>query len=66
MAALKQFKEVCLPALDNLSTNDTVNLLSHSNINKESYKRLVQNKASIPLQSQEKWLSEGHTRKFDC
>ena len=28
--------------------------------------RLVQNKASIPLQSQEKWLSEGHTRKFDC
>ena len=57
-AALKQFKKVCLPALDNPSTYDTVSLLSHSNINKESCKRLVQNKASIPLQSQEKWLSE--------
>ena len=58
IAALKQFKKVCLPALDNPSTDDTVSLLSHSNINKESYKRRVQNKASIPLQSQEKWLSE--------
>ena len=60
IAALKQFKKVCLPALDNPSTNDTctASLLSHSNINKESYKRLVQNKASIPLQSQVKWLSE--------
>ena len=58
IAALKQFKKVCLPALDNPSTNDTPSLLSHSNINKESYKRLVQDKASIPLQSQEKWLSE--------
>ena len=59
IAALKQFKKVCLLALDNPSTDDTVSLLSHSNINKESYKRLVQNKASsIPLQSQEKWLSE--------
>ena len=57
-AALKQFKKVCLPALDNPSTYDTVSLLSHSNINKESYKRLVLNKASIPLQSHEKWLSE--------
>ena len=37
IAALKQFKKVCLPALDNPSTNDTVSLLSHSNINKESY-----------------------------
>ena len=44
--------------LDNPSTNDTASLLLHSNINKESYKRLVQDKASIPLQSQEKWLSE--------
>ena len=58
IAALKEFKKVCLPALDNPSTNDTVSLLSHSNINKESYKRLVQNKASIPLQSPEIWLSE--------
>ena len=59
IAALKKFKKVCLLALDNPSTDDTVSLLSHSNINKESYKRLVQNKASsIPLQSQEKWLSE--------
>ena len=49
IAALKQLKIVCLPALDNPSTNDTVSLLSHSNINKKSYKRLVQNKASIPL-----------------
>ena len=58
IAALKQFKKVCLPALDNPSTNDTASLLLHSTINKESYKRLVQDKASIPLQSQEKWLSE--------
>ena len=58
IAALKQFKKVYLTPLDNPSTNDTVSLLSLSNINKESYKRLVQNKASIPLQSQEKWLSE--------
>ena len=58
IAALQQFKKVCLPALDNPSTDDTVSLLSHSNINKESYKRLMQNKAFIPLQSQEKWLSE--------
>ena len=58
IAALQQFKKVCLPALDNPSTDGTVSLLSHSNINKESYKRLVQNKASIPLQIQEKWLSE--------
>ena len=58
IAALKQLKKVCLPALDNPSTDDTASLLSHSNISKESYKRLVQNKASIPLQSQVKWLSE--------
>ena len=42
MAALKQFKKVCLPELDSPSTNDTASLLSHSNINKESYKRLFQ------------------------
>ena len=35
-----------------------MSLLSHSNINRESYRRLVQDKASTPLQSQEKWLSE--------
>ena len=58
MAALKQFKKVCLPALDSPSTNHTASLLSHSNIKEESYKRLVQNKASIPLQSQVKWLAE--------
>ena len=46
------------PCLDNPSTNDTASLLLHSNINKQSYKRLVQDKASIALQSQEKWLSE--------
>ena len=58
IAALKQFKKVCLPALDNPLTYDTASLLSHSIINKESYKCLVQNKASIPSQSQVKWLSE--------
>ena len=55
---MKEIKEVCLPALGNRSTNDTASLLSHSNINKESYRRLVQNKASVSLQSQVKWLSE--------
>jgi len=59
IAALKQFKKVCSPPLDNPSTNDTASLLSHSNINKESYIRLAQDKAFTPLQSQEKWLSEG-------
>ena len=58
IAALKQFKKVCPPALANPSTNDTASLLSHPNINKESYRRLVQDKASTPLQSQEKWLAE--------
>ena len=47
IAALKQFKKVYLPALDNPSRDDTASLLSPSNIHKESYKRLVQNKASI-------------------
>ena len=45
IAALKQFKKVCPPALVNPSTNDTASLLSHPNINKESYRRLVQDKA---------------------
>ena len=58
IAALKQFKKVCPPTLVNPSTNDTASLLSHPNINKESYRRLVQDKASKPLQSQEKWLAE--------
>ena len=58
IAALRQFKKVCPPALVNPSTNDTVSLLSHPNINEESYRRLVQDKASTPLQSQEKWLAE--------
>ena len=35
------------------------NLLSHSNICKECYRHLVQKKASTPLRSEEKWLSEG-------
>ena len=47
IAALKQFKKVCLPALENPSTNGTASLLSHSNINKESYKCIVQNKGSL-------------------
>ena len=51
IAALKQFKA-------NPSTNDTASLLSRPNINKESYRRLVQDKASTPLQSQKKWLAE--------
>lgn len=59
IAALKQFKKVCSPVLDNPSSNDTVSLLPHLNINKESYRRLAQDKASTPLQSQENWLSEG-------
>ena len=58
IAALKQFKKMCSPGLDNPSSNNTASLLSHSNINKECYRRLAKNKASIPLQSQEKWLSE--------
>ena len=48
IAALKKFKK----ALDNPSTNDTASFLSHSNIDKESYRRLVQNKALfVSLQS---------------
>jgi len=58
-AALKQFRKVCSPALDNPSTNNTASQLSYSNINKESYRRLLQDKASTPLESQVKWPSEG-------
>ena len=36
IAALRQFKKVCPPALVNPSTNDTASLLSHPNINEES------------------------------
>ena len=39
IAALKQFKKVCPPALVNPSTNDTASLLSHPNINKEYFKK---------------------------
>jgi len=58
-AALKQFRKVCSPALDNPSTNNTASQLSYSNINKESYRRLLQDKASTLLENQVKWPSEG-------
>ena len=47
-----------LPLITHLQIRDTASLLSHSNIDIEYHKRLVQNKASIPLESQVKWLSE--------
>ena len=59
ISALKQFKKSCSPVLHNSLSNDIAILLSHSNICKEFYRRLVQKKASTPLRSEEKWLSEG-------
>lgn len=56
--ALKQFKKVCSPVLDSTPSNDKASLLSHSNINKEFYRRLVQTKALTPSQSEGKWLCE--------
>ena len=59
ISALKQFKKSCSPVLHNSLSNDMAILLSRSNICKEFYRRLVQKKASTPLRSEEKWLSEG-------
>ena len=58
ISALKQFKKSFSPVLHNSLSNDIAILLSHSKICKEFYRRLVQKKASTPLQSEEKWLSE--------
>ena len=44
IAALKQFKKVCLPALDNPSTDDTVSLLSHSILTKSLTNALCKTK----------------------
>ena len=58
ISALKQFRKSCSAVLHNSLSNDIANLLSHSNICKEFYTRLVQKKASTPLRSEKKWLSE--------
>ena len=59
LSALKHFRKTCLSNLNNQNPQKTAeSLLSSSNVCKTVYKCFIEKKASTPVKSQGKWLSE--------